>query len=227
MSKETTVRRLAQALTIVLAIQSSTCWAVDDSAKKMSKFLANSAEKVCGPKHIGATIMKNWSDNPEVKKVADFGAKKRSVILWKTLEHFQHNEETIFPNINTNNDHLSIAIITRILFLSHLNTLVSSSADNDVAFKDYLDGEIADLNRTLNPKKTYFDYGDYLQWQKMRVDKVGKLFYTDIEWLTEYITLIRNEESQGDSIAHELANKTFLFSLINACVQYEDVCVRL
>lgn len=94
MSKKTTVRHIAQVLTIVFVTQSSACWAVVDQNKKMAKFLANSAQKVGGPKRIGTSVnLKNWSANPEVKEITDFGAKKRSVVLWKALEHFQHNEE--------------------------------------------------------------------------------------------------------------------------------------
>ena len=217
------VQHLAQALIIILVIQSSTCWAADDPDEKISKFVSNAALKIGGTNHIGTTITKNWSETPEVKDVAAFKANKRAAILWKSLDHFQHNEDKIFPNIKTNGDQLVIAIITRILFLTHLNTLISSAEDNDVVIKGYLDGEITDLKLVLNGKKNNIVYENYLQWRKMRDDKLARIFLTDKKLLTEHIRLIRN----NDNIAQVITNKTFLISLLEACVQNQDICVKL
>lgn len=227
MTKKTTIQRLAQVLMVILVIQSSTCLAADNSAEKIATVLMNAAKKI-GLKGLP----RNWAESPNVKDVTTFEVNKRAAILKKVLDYYQDNEKKVFPNIKTNGDQLAMSIITRIFFLSHLSTLITSTEDNDVVIKDYFSEDIADLKLVLNGKKNNINYGNYLKWREMRgkilEDKFFRIFYTDKKFLTEYIGLIKKEKDGNK--AQALTSEIFIVSLAEACVDneiYEKICVNL
>lgn len=226
-----TIKHLAQVLTITLLIQISSGWAADDRIAKMTEISMEAAKKIGGPKKIGTQLTLNWSENPEVKEIAAFESSKRIATLMAIINHLKKNEEKIFPNITNpalnkaNQEQLTISLITRLFSLTHLTSLITVS-DYDVAVKDFLDGEIADLKLVLDFKIGYYTY---IQSQKMRENKLLLILMLDKEILTELFTLNVND-MEGDkeaSIAHVLANKTTNISLFEACATNPDLCSKL
>lgn len=219
MNMKSTVKHIAKVFTFTLLIQFSACWAADSQDEKIAALITTSAQKIGGAKKIGVNVTMNWSENPEVKEVAAFGADIRVATLMNIIRLLTENEEKIFPNIETNSNQLAVSIITRIFSLTHLSTLISSE-DNDFVIKEYLAGEIADLKMVLNKK---INYGTYLRWRKARVDKLNMLIFSEEKITLEALTQATKEAN----IAQVLANKTTIISLFETCVANPDICSKL
>ena len=190
------------------------------SADKISILIANAATKLGGPSKIGVTnVVMNWSDNPEIKTVSSYSADQRAAALMAVIDDLKIDEDEIFPDVEHNSNELVVSIITRIISLSHLESLVSSGK-NDIILKDYLDGEIADLKMTLNGS---INYGLYLKARAERENKRSDLILVDAG-VVKQLLLFKMHETE---IILPVAHKTTMIAFFETCAQNSDLCQKL
>lgn len=222
MTTKTVLKSLANALTVILLIHFTACWADEkqnQQVSKISEFIGRTANKIGGPNKVGVNLYPNWSENPEVVEVFDYETDKRIATLWAIIHLLNQNEEVIFPKSKTDSNQLAAAIIMRTFALNYLKKLIHISA-NDVVVEDYLEKESADLKLVLSEK---ISAGAYYQSRNSRNDKLYLIFMGDEKIVRENIKLLRDKSS----IASVLANKTTLVSLLETCLANSELCVKL
>ncbi len=153
---------------ILLAATSKAQTTRDDSARmdKISqKMVALNKKLVPG---VTAVNM-NWGENKEVIEIKSWPTLKRIAAIRNIIWDLQENERKFFPNFDKDQNQLAAGLIGRVFAYNFLKEFIRDSVD-EIGMKDYLDGEIADLNLTLNHK---LPYGMYAAERKRREDKLG------------------------------------------------------
>lgn len=161
----------------------------------------------------------NWAENKEVSEIKSWPTLKRMAAIRNIIWELQENEKKLLPNFENDTNQLAAGLISRIFSYNYLKGLILDSTD-EIGTKDYLNGEISDLNLTLNHK---LPYGMYASERKRREDKLNYLYMSNKEFVEELLKL-KLEKNSAPSI---LSSKTSAISLMETCVNNLDICEKL
>ena len=145
-----TMKKLVQVVFSLVLLVSINGYA---QTKEQSEKIAGVAKKLATLNaRLGPDVREvqmNWKDNSEVKTVLSYSTLKRIAAINVIVSNLQDNEAKIFPQPDKNKSQLAGIIISRIFSYSYLRELTTDS-DDDIAVRDYLDGELSDLKLTIN-----------------------------------------------------------------------------
>lgn len=202
-------------LSIMLAafvIHSTSCRA-DDDEDKLNKLISNYAKQL----DVG-TVHLNWNDQPEVKKIRALPDIKRTAAILAIIWNLAGNDEEIFSKMKTHDYQVLISMLTRIHAYTFLANLVGSSA-TDLALKQFLDEEVAELKLVFARKTTV---AAYMQARKVRDDKHAALL-KDQKFVSELVKFRAGKET----VTKSLANATTMLALIEACTSNAALCIKM
>lgn len=206
-------------LLLILLTASSEAQTTQEDSARMSKIsqkvVALNKKLVPSVNSVNMT----WGENKEVFEIKSWPTLKRMAAIRNIIWDLQENEKKFFPNTEKDPNQLAAGLISRVFSYNFLKEFVRDSID-DLGMKDYLNGELADLNLTLNHK---LPYGMYASERKRREDKLTYLYMPNKEFVEELLKL----KLDKNSAASNITSKTSAIALMQTCIQNIDVCEKL
>lgn len=196
----------------VLLVYSAFGRAEDDEAKVNELIFRYARQLDVGTVHL------NWNEQPEVKKIRALSDLKRTAAILAIIWNLASNDEEILSKMKTNDYQVLISMLTRIHAYTFLNNLVGATP-TDLALKQFLDDEVAELKLVFARKTTV---AAYMQARKTRDDKHAALL-KDQKFVSELVKFRAGKET----VTKSLANATTMLALIEACTSNPALCVKM